>query len=127
MGKATLVVWFGEHGMQLFTVPGDRIRAYQAADGCFLNYTDQFGEANSDVKGDMVEHLAYMLGLEPYYDGPIPPLDTFLQGRKESTTSGIVVSEVERKTIALAPWARYEVKPGEPIHVDNFIRCGWLV
>lgn len=114
----TLVVF----NRNLYLLPPGLGEDYTTCHGCVINETESPKDAL-----DRTEHLAYMLGVERWYDnGEIPDLPAFLErlGSSEETAS--------RSTgeACAAPWAMYKIE-GQVVNLTFgsvlVIVCGWLV
>jgi hypothetical protein len=121
---ATLVVWCNDTGLpNLYVIPDTETpEVYQAADGVCLNQDNTTSEQDT-----LIEHLAYMLGEEPYYNQQIPTLEVFKEEARQLYIESNIKTTEEREQSAFAPWSKYKVvSPVQLNQVRTIIRTGWL-
>lgn len=118
---AALIVWVeGEDVPKLYVIPGEAAEPYKAVDGAILNLHDTHAEQDM-----LIEHLAYMLGTEPYYNPTVPTLEAFKAEAAKRYLEATVKGADDKP--AFAPWHKYVVvSPVQLNDVRTIIRTGWL-
>lgn len=122
----TLVIFSEWDEMKLYILHWHECSQYEKIDNRFLNI-DALDD-NPPGIDNAIEHLAYMLGVEPYYGTAIPPLDSRpVSNHDVSRDTRGESSNFVATPPAVAPWALRQVTS----KVVNFrkiirvIRTGW--
>lgn len=135
----TLVHWYeGDSAGKFFLIPSELVTNYRDCKGYYIN-----AEPNDELKNQKVEHLAWMLGVEPH-DGEIPKLEKHLadnthklneppktleekeEWANKSLAMGDEDYEERKKKLGKGPLSGYEITGKEYIHpVDELLSVGW--
>lgn len=118
----TLVIFQDDERIRTYAIPSELVEPYEDCHGLVV------GEG-TPVQTFKIEHLAHMLGCEPFFAERVMGLEDFVRIKAEFERSHLEMDEqVFGAKEAEAPWIGYEFTQLDMDlgDVRRVIRTGWL-
>jgi hypothetical protein len=141
----TLLHWFDGTKNSFYVLSSELLKPYRNVKDKYLNDDEEI----TDHQGNLIEHLAFMLGEEPCRMEKMPTLQEWLAlGRTNAnpafsteiaaSVEGIAVAEysirnekleleLDQKLRAKPPWAKFKIDPSKKIgkYIGEIFCVGW--
>lgn len=136
----TLVVWQESFlsDTELFLIETEKLAPYRKANGFIIGVNTKT-DSDEDVQDDdeigiLINHLAYMIGVEPCFLSKIPSLDEYIKDKaaykdQEEEIKSIQDTMTAEASRANAPWENCKLE--KPYQISRYINdvmiTGWLI